>query len=122
MEELLTALLAGVAGGKSYWVRAPQGVSPPYVTLQRVTGIRDYHMQGESGLVMSRVQADCYGATYTSAKQTARALIAAVSGHAGGAVQAILVDSERDLPAADAGETVHLFRTSVDLIVHTQET
>ena len=121
MEELLTGLLSGVAGGRRYWGRAPQNAARPFVVLTRVSGFRDYHMQGSSGLVETRVQADCYADTYTAAKGVARAIDTALSGHRAGAIQGIFIDSERDLPAADAGEVNHLFRVSLDLMIHHQE-
>lgn len=130
MEEALVALLLNAAGvtalvsTRIYWGRAPTKLPDgtpllrPYVVMQRIDGARDYHMQGPSGYVASRVQADFYGETYTSTKKAARAGIAALSGHRGGIFQGILIDSERDLPAADAGEVTNLFRTSVDIMVH----
>jgi phage protein D len=121
MEEALTTLLASVAGGRRYWGRAPQTAARPFIVLTKITGLRDYQMSGPSGYVQNRVQCDCYGATYTEAKAAARALITAVSGHSGGVIQGIFVDSERDLPTADAGDVNHLFRTSVDLMIHTGE-
>lgn len=122
MEMLLTDLLASVAGGKRYWLRAPQGTKPPYVVMQRISGIRDYHMQGASGLVTSRVQIDCYATTYAGVKATARSVVNALSGRRVGIIQGIFIDSERDLPAADAGEVTNLFRTSIDIMVHHKET
>lgn len=118
MEEALTALLASVAGGRRYWGRAPQAAARPYVVLTRITGIRDYHTRGASGLVESRVQADCYADTYSAAKGLARDVRDAVSGHRAVIFKGIFIDSERDLPAADAGEVNHLFRVSIDLIIH----
>lgn len=124
MEEQLTALLASVAGGRRYWVRAPQSVKAKdgaYIVLNRIDGARDYTMDGASGYVASRVQADVYAATYALTKAAVRALETAVSGYSGGIIQGIFIESERDLPASDAGEANHLFRTSLDLIIHTQE-
>ncbi len=121
MEETLTGLLSGVAGGRRFWGRAPQTTARPFVVLTRIDGARDYHMRGPSGYVASRVQIDCYGDTYGAAKTAARAVIDALSGHSGQAIQGIFIDSERDLPATDAGEVNHLFRTSVDIMIHTQE-
>lgn len=121
MEEAVTALLANIAGGRRYWVRAPQNATKPFIVLNRVSGVRDYHMQGPSGFVSSRVQCDIYASTYTSAKTTARALVGAVSGHRGPNIQGVFVDSERDLPAADAGEVSNLFRISIDLNVSHSE-
>lgn len=122
MEEALTALLAPVAGERRYWGRKPQSdPARPYVVMQRIDGVRDYHMKGASGYVASRVQIDCYGETYTSTKATARAVRDTLSGYRGGIIQGIFLDGERDLPAADAGEVTNLFRTSLDFMVHHKE-
>ncbi|MDW9773083.1 DUF3168 domain-containing protein [Sinorhizobium meliloti] len=118
MEEALTALLASIAGGRRYWVRAPQTEPRPFVVLNRVDGVPSYHYQGASGLVASRVQLDCYADTYTAAKATARAVEAILSGYEGGIIQAIFLESHRDLPAADAGDVTNLFRASIDITVH----
>jgi hypothetical protein len=118
MEETLTAMLASVAGGRRFWVRAPQSAKRPFVVLQRITGLPSYHMQGASGYVASRVQADVYADTYLDAQETARSLILALSGAASGGIQAIFIDSVRDSPASDAGDVTQLFRTSIDILVH----
>lgn len=125
MEETITALLSGVASGRRYWGRAPQTINAdagPYLVMNRIDGVRDYVMGGPSGYVASRVQIDAYGKTYTATKAAARAAMDALSGQTvvstTATIQAIFIDSERDLPAADAGEVTHLFRTSVDIIVH----
>jgi len=121
MEAVLTGLLAFLAGGKRYWLAAPQGEKPPYAILQRITGIRDYHFQGPSGLVESRVQIDCYDKTYEGVAAMARSIVSHLSGHRGGIIQGIFIDGERDLPAADAGEVARLFRKSIDIIVKHKE-
>ena len=124
MEEAITTLLASVAGGRRYWGRAPQNIniaSGPFIVLNRIDGVRDYTMASASGYVASRVQVDIYGATYAATKQATRDAIAVLSGHSSGTIQAIFIESERDLPATDAGEVTHLFRTSVDFIVHHEE-
>lgn len=119
MEEALTLLLASVAGGRRYWVRKPQTEpARPYVVLNRIDGIRDYHLRGASGYVSSRVQIDCYADTYTATKAIGRDVISVLSGYSGGDIQAIFIEGERDLPAADAGNVTNLFRTSIDIIVH----
>jgi hypothetical protein len=117
MEQSLTDLLAPVAGGQRYWVRAPQKASRPYVVLNRVGGEPNYHMQGPSGFVSSRVQIDCYADRYSDVTAVARAVKALVSGYGGGIIQGIFVESERNLPASDAGEVSSLFRTSIDITV-----
>jgi hypothetical protein len=125
MEAALTTLLAPVAGGRRFWVKAPSNYPTPetrlvrpYVVLTRVGGVRNYHFTGPSGYVESRVQIDCYGDTYDSVKSVASAILAILSGYSGGDIQAIFVEGERDLPAADTGEVNELFRKKLDLIVH----
>lgn len=118
MEEALTALLASVASGKRYWVRAPQSTTPPYVVMQRIDGLVNYQLSGPSGYVSSRVQLDVYAASYGSALSVSRAVKEALSGYAGGSIQGIMIDSERNLPAADAGDVNQLFRNSIDIVVH----
>lgn len=116
---LNAASVTALVSTRIYWGCAPQSVpGRPYLVLQVVDGNPDYHMQGASGYVPSRVQVDCYGETYTSTKKAARAAKTALSGQRGGIFQGIFIDSERDLPAADAGEVTNLFRTSVDIMVH----
>ena len=126
MEEALTSILSGVAGGRRYWVRAPQSLSTrPYIVMHRVSGNRDYHLKSASGYVQSRVQLDIYDETYGGAKTVARAVRDAVSGLAttigGVQIQRITVESERDLPVDDTGEITNLYRTSIDLMIHHDE-
>lgn len=118
MEEALRAALASVAGGRVYWGRAEQGAAFPYVVLNRITGIRDYHTRGPSGYVQSRVQVDCYAETYLAAKGAARSVSAIMNGYSGGDIQGVFIDSERDLPAENAGPADYLFRVSLDLMIH----
>ncbi|MGB3349740.1 MAG: DUF3168 domain-containing protein [Brucella anthropi] len=125
MEEQLTALLLNAAGltahvpaANMHWVRAPQGTKPTYLVMQVISGDPDYHMQGPSGYAVHRLQIDIYGLTYTAVKGAKDALVQLLSGHKGGIFQGIFVDSERDLPAMDAGEVSALFRKSIDFVVH----
>lgn len=122
MEEVITALLASVAGGRRYWMRAPQNTNAeagPYIVLHRIDGVPRYHMEGGDGLVASRIQANCFARTYTAAKAASRALVATLDGYSGGTIQAIFIENEgRDLAATDAGEVNNLFAIAVDFIVH----
>lgn len=115
--------LAGLVGTRVYWNERPQATALPSVTLTRITGIPQYEMSAVSGLVMSRVQVDCWGQTYAAAKGVARAIKAAASGFrgtAGGTVfQGAFVDAERDMelePTIDnAAERFH--RVSLDFLI-----
>lgn len=118
MEEEITTLLASIASGRRYWVRAPQGAVRPFLVLNRISGTPNYQMSGPSVYVASRIQVDCYADTYTTTKATARAVKTALSGYKGGTIQGAFIDNERDLPASDAGEVTSLFRTELDILIH----
>jgi hypothetical protein len=124
MEETLIALLlastavVAEAGQRIRLGRADQKDRRPYVVLQKISSLPNYHLQGASGYVAARVQIDCYAETYTEVTTLARAVKGTLSGHSGGNFQAVFIDSERDLPAADAGNVSNLFRTSIDITVH----
>ena len=127
VEEALTALLAGVAGGRRYWGRA-EHVSPsagPYLRLVKVSAPRDYALSGATGYVEARFQIDVFAESYGAAKTTAEAVLSTLSGYSGETagvyILGIFIDAERDLDATDAGEVSHLFRRSIDIIVHHHE-
>lgn len=123
MEEALRTLLLASAGltalvgQRVHWVRSPQGTASPRVVLYVISGLRDMHMQGPSGLIASRVQIDCIGASYGSAKAVARAVEARLSGYSGSAsgvvFQGCFLIGERD-DFEDADTPDKLFRTSLD--------
>lgn len=131
MEEALVAyLLAGsslaaLVGTRIHWVRSPQGTVSPRVVLYRISGLRDMRMDGPTGLVASRVQCDCIGTSYGSAKATARALEARLSGYSGttgGIVfQGAFLVGERD-DFFDTDTPDKLFRTSLDFNIWTKGT
>ncbi len=126
MEEALTSYLladaglVGLVANRITWAARPQASALPSIVLQVIDGVPVYADEGETGLTATRVQADCWGASYASAKQVARALKARLSGvHVtGGAVefQAVFADSEQDLfERGQGGE--ELYRTSMDFMV-----
>lgn len=122
MEVDLLALLAPVASGRRYYVRAPQGEPYPHLVLSRASVIPDYVMSGANGFVQTRMQIDIYGNTWPSTVSTAQALQHLVSGFHGivGSTrfQGIFIDAVRDLPASDAGDVTQLFRISIDIMIH----
>lgn len=129
MESALRTLILPVAP-RCFWGRAPQLPAParPYVVLHRISGVRGYHMQGDDGLVQSRVQIDIYGANdgetgesgQAMVRRQADAIIGVLSGYRGGIFRGIFIDSERSLPP-EAGDPAELFRLSVDVMVHHTE-
>jgi hypothetical protein len=131
MEEALIAYLLANSGVRAlvgtppasqrmHWTQAPQGVAKPYATLTKVTGLRDTTLDGPSGFQEARVQIDCYGLTFASAKGLARAVEAVLSGltvtTGGIEFQGCFLDAERDGYEADAAPD-KLFRTSLDFII-----
>ncbi len=128
MEETLVALLLGssaitaIAGQRIRFGRADQKDVRPYVVVQKAGNSPNYTMRGPSGYVMTRLQIDSYAETFTQATKLSRAIKALLGGYSGGTIQGIFIDSERDLPAADAGNVSNLFRTSIDITVHYGET
>lgn len=125
MEPALVAKLlastgvTALVGTRINWSRRPQGEALPAIVLTRISGFPDVHHGGASGLVSSRVQVDCWAASYGSAKATARAVEAAITAKTftQGAVRfdVILIDSERDSTFEATPDT--LFQTSLDLMI-----
>ena len=109
--------LPAIVGPRIHWVRSPQGSASPRIVLYRISGVRDMRMDGPTGLVASRVQCDCIGTSYGSAKSVARALEARLSGYSGttGGVEfqgAFLVGERDDFFDTDTPDK--LFRTTID--------
>ncbi len=101
------------------WSRRPQGSALPAIVLHRIDGLPDVTHGGASGLVVSRIQADCWAASYGAAKAVARAIETAITAQTftqgSTRFDVILIDSERD-DTSDQSDTP-LFRTSLDLMV-----
>lgn len=122
MEAALYALLASIAGGRRFWGRKPETEpARPYVVMQIISDQRDTVYSGPTGYVQTRVQIDVYADYYTTARDTANAIVTLLSGYHGGLIQGVFIDSQRDLPAAAPGETSTLFRRSIDIMIHHQE-
>ena len=119
------ATLPSLVSNRIHWVRSPQGSVSPRIVLYRIAGLRDMRMDGPTGLVSSRVQADCFGTSYGSAKAVARALEARLSGYSGttGGVefQGAFLIGERD-DFFDTETPDKLFRTSLDFNIWTKGT
>lgn len=130
MEPDLRALLladAGVAAltGRVAWGERPQGSALPAIVLTRVSGLPAYHMEGRATLVQTRVQADCWAATYADAWAVGAALDARLSGYRGnfGATRfhGVFSEGARDLRDAGADDADRFFRVSIDFIIHHSE-
>lgn len=117
---LAAAEVAGLVGARITPGRRDQGGALPAVVLHRISGLPDYHLTAASGLEASRVQLDCWAATYGEAKAVAQAIKANLSAARWATqavrIDAVLIEAERD-DSFDEGASA-LYRTSLDLMVH----
>lgn len=115
---LATAGVTALVGQRINWSRRVQAEPLPAIVLHVIDRIPDVHHGGRSGILESRVQCDCWGASFGSAKAAARAVENAITAQTftQGAVRfdVILIADERD---STFDETTPLFRTSLDLMI-----
>jgi hypothetical protein len=85
---------------RCYPATLPQDPTYPLIVYYKVTGMRDHHLQGPSGLAHPRFQVEAWATTYDAAKALANAIREALDGYSGtqGTVRigSILIESERD--------------------------
>lgn len=134
MEEDLRALILGDAsvsslvGTRVSWAERPQGGALPAIVLWVISQPVAYNLQGAQALTQTRVQADCWGATYAGAKGAAQALSRLLSGYEGEQgdtlFQGVFQDGAREGRDASANTTgsdpERFFRSSIDFIVNHQ--
>ena len=120
MEEAFRALLAGSAGLTNIVGQRIQWAvreTAPSVALHLIDAPPDWTLSGPSGLVMARVQADCWGLTFLASKAVGDAFKAALPAPrqvvSGVRFQgAVVLDLERER-LGDAPNI--LFRTRIDV-------
>ena len=83
--KLLTsyAPLYALCGNRIQWDVLPQGSPIGSISMSVISGITDYHMQGASGFVQTRVQFDCRDDSASKARAIADTLKALLSGYRG---------------------------------------
>jgi len=92
---------------------APTGETLPYITMFWIDAVHDHHMGGPSGLVVRRLQVDCYAAGSPEAESVAdsvRFVLDGVQGlDIGGAdVRSISLEGETDVQDPPQGGTQKL--------------
>jgi hypothetical protein len=122
MEEEFRALVAGAVAAPVNWVVHPQGQPLPGVVLTVVSASEGMTMQGPDGLSAARVQVDCYAPTYTQAKTTSRAIVAALNGYQGGGFRLVEHVATRDGREGGTNEAERPFRVSLDFMAHWRAT
>jgi hypothetical protein len=123
---LADAAVAEMVGSRVSWGGRPRTAALPAVVLYMIDAERDYAMRTPTGLVRSRVQADCWAVTYGEAVSVSRAVRGSLSGLrttiGGIEIQGVFADLERDLSDDDTGAAELLFRISQDYQVwHSEE-
>ncbi|OAN53894.1 hypothetical protein A6A04_13460 [Paramagnetospirillum marisnigri] len=98
---------------------APQRVTAPFVTFQRISGTRWRTITGPTGMAQPRIQIDAYATTYAGAKALATTIRQAIDGYRGAIggvrVGGIALVSDQDLYEGDVNPA--LYRVSMDFMV-----
>lgn len=121
MADFATALrgriVSALGHSRVYWTLVPQGTALSYVRMQTVSDPRPEHLQGYSASRQTRVQVDCFAATYAAARSMAETIIAAVALPAtvgGVSFGRTKAEGPRDLGEDTSSGFVH--RLSLDLL------
>lgn len=119
IEETLYSYLSGHAGlsalvgNRIYPVVAPQGVTKPYCVCKKVSNARQYAMGGIVAAQRHRFQVSCFGTTYSSAKNVAAQVTAALEAWKAAEVLAAFAINEIDMYEQDTG----LYHIPVDFYI-----
>lgn len=111
--------VAAIVVNRVYWMDRPQNSTLSAISLQVISDPRPSHLKGPDGARSTRVQCDCWSATYQGAVALAKAAITALEGPAtisGKTFGSTLVDAQRDLGETSAGGAF-IHRQSVDFII-----
>jgi len=114
MEEHLYTLLSGAVSFPVAWGTLGSDTTLPRAAMYRTSGARDHHMGG-LGNMETRLQIDCYGATYAEAIGASRDIRGVLEGYQGGPIQGAFLQAVRDQFDDDA-DLLH--RVSLTFSVH----
>lgn len=108
--------------GDSIWPGSkPQASGYPAIVVNWIEGNPVYTNDGDSGLNNVRLELNCYGETYTQAKDLAVAVKVLLSGFQGAnsgiSIENTLIASERDFRESGSNADEYLFRVNLDLEV-----
>lgn len=106
-----------IVGKEVRWSIVPAGMSPPYIRLQVISDPRPLELEDYEEARTTRIQCDCFAATYEGARELADAVIAAVAAPAevaGIAFGRIAAEGPRDLGEQTNAGFIH--RASMDLL------
>jgi hypothetical protein len=123
---LADATIASLIGARIYPIVLPQGPTVPALTYHWVSIDEIYTMAGPSGLVVKRIQFDCWAETFKEVEALSDAIRLRIDGFSGwlntgsppsSRIQAIFREVERDWYE---DEPV-LYRRTIDYFIHAEE-
>jgi hypothetical protein len=124
IEEAIPARLEAVPavtdliGTRIYPTRAPEGVTRPFATFQRISSTRERAFGQNPGLAGPRFQITAWATTYGEAVTVANAIRQALERYRGTilgiVIQDVFVDTDQDLRDDEA----QLYGKSTDFFVH----
>jgi len=124
MEEAFRAILLASSGVTAlcgnridFGSNAP-GAPNPRIVLWTIGDTEGLTQDGPDGLSVGRVQVDCYGDTYISAKRLSRAVRAALDGYSDSGFQGVFLAGTRDTREGGTNEPDRPYRTSLDFITN----
>jgi hypothetical protein len=108
-----------------YPLEIPQNAPLPCITYQRISTPRQYVMGNDHAVANPRMQIDCWGATYASAKEVAASVLTALNEETGSIgctgktfnILVCLADSESDSYEQDGGK----YRVRIDFRIMYEE-
>jgi hypothetical protein len=116
------ATVAALIVARFYPITAPQNVTKPYATYQRIGGVRHRSVDGPAGLASPRYQVDAWATDIDEARSLSAAIRRAIDGFKGDAggltIHEIVMDDE---PFEDFEPDTLLYRASADYIVWHEE-
>lgn len=125
-EAIVTRLLAdatvsAAVGTRVTPVARAQASALPAITYTTISAVPSYSDDGEDGIREDRMQIDCWGASYSTAKQLARAVVDSLSAFGGTVgslrIRYITLDIEHDLQEGGGNAAEYLYRTSLDFLM-----
>lgn len=111
------APVSAIAGTKVFWGIVPQATVLPYIRLSVASDPRPEHLKGYESARVTRIQCDCFAATYAVARDLAEKVIAAVAQPATvGAIKFGRTKAEGPIDLGEETPSGYVNRASVDLL------
>lgn len=124
MEEEFRAILLGataitdICGARIDFGEGLQGKPRAAIILNVISDSSGHNLKGADGLQVNRVQVDCYGETYKSAKVLSRAVRSALDGYRGGNFSGVFHAGSRDGREGGTNKADRPFRNSIDFLTN----